>query len=181
METQVVELIGKHRLTAELLRAGLEVAVPVRDRGIDLIAYADIDERLTQFAACPIQMKAATSRSFSLARKYAKVRNLLIVYIWNLDDASQTVIYALTYQEAFSIAEKLGWTKTNSWRLGEYSTSRPSARIVSLLEPHRMTRDRWWQKITTLTPNNSLQPTTAQRGHLPVPEQEGFVHGVPQT
>ena len=153
MDTQIVELIGKQRLTSELLRAGLEVATPIRDRGIDLIAYADIDERLTQFAACPIQMKAATTRSFGLARKYAKVRNLLIVYIWHLDDPSQTVIYALTYQEALAIAEGLGWTKTKSWRFlhRAYSTTQPSAEIVSLLEPYRITQDKWWQKITGLT------------------------------
>src|SRR5438876_7603876 len=48
VDTQIVELIGRHHLTAELLRAGLEVATPVRDRGIDLIAYADIDKRLTK-------------------------------------------------------------------------------------------------------------------------------------
>jgi hypothetical protein len=66
MDTQVVELIGKNYLTAKLLRAGLEVAIPIRDRGIDLIAYADIDERLTSFVSCPIQMKAAMQRSFSL-------------------------------------------------------------------------------------------------------------------
>jgi hypothetical protein len=153
MDTQIIELIGKQRLTSELLRAGLEVAIPIRDRGIDLIVYADIDERLTQFVACPIQMKAATTRSFGLARKYARVRNLLIVYIWELHDLSQTVIYALTYPEALAIAEKLGWTKTKSWRFlhRAYSTTRPSAEIVALLEPYRMTSDKWWQKITGLT------------------------------
>jgi hypothetical protein len=164
MDTQVVELLGKQRLTSELLRAGLEVATPIRDRGIDLIAYADIDKRLSQFAACPIQMKAATTRSFGLARKYARVRNLLIVYIWHLDEASETVIYALTYQEALAIAETLGWTETKSWRFlhRAYSTTRPSVEIVSRLAPYRMTPDKWWPKITgltNLTPNTALEPT----------------------
>ena len=34
MDTQVMELLGPNRLVTELLRAGLEIAVPIRDRGI---------------------------------------------------------------------------------------------------------------------------------------------------
>jgi hypothetical protein len=41
-DTQVIELIGRNRLGSEILRDGLEVAVPARDRGIDLIAYSDL-------------------------------------------------------------------------------------------------------------------------------------------
>lgn len=150
MDTQIVELIGRHHLTAELLHAGLEVAAPVRDRGIDLIAYADIDKRLTKFASCPIQMKAAMKRSFGLATKYARVHNLLIAYVWHLEDFNKRVTYALTYQEAFDIAEKLGWTRTKSWQRGAYTTTRPSAKIVSLLEPHRMTPPKWREKVMGL-------------------------------
>jgi hypothetical protein len=147
MDTQIVELIGKHHLTAELLAAGLEVATPVRDRGVDLIAYADIDERLTKFASCPIQMKAAMKRSFGLATKYKRVHNLLIAYVWHLADLHHRVTYALTYQEAFSIAEGLGWTSTESWNRGAYTTTRPSAKILSLLEPYRMTPQKWRAKV----------------------------------
>src|SRR5205085_571466 len=59
---QIVELRGRNWLVGELLRAGLEVARPERDRGIDLIAYADLDAT-GRFVARPIQMKAATGRS----------------------------------------------------------------------------------------------------------------------
>jgi hypothetical protein len=43
MDTQLTELIGRNWLVNELLRAGLEVATPLRDRGIDLIAYFDLE------------------------------------------------------------------------------------------------------------------------------------------
>ena len=72
-DTQVTELLGRNRLVSELLRAGLEVALPLRDRGIDLIAYADVGAELTRFFACPIQMKAATASSFTVSRKYARI------------------------------------------------------------------------------------------------------------
>ena len=42
MDSQVVEVLGRNRLVSDLLQAGLEVALPVRDRGVDLIAYADL-------------------------------------------------------------------------------------------------------------------------------------------
>jgi hypothetical protein len=129
----------------------LEVAFPVRDRGVDLIAYADIDKRLTEFAAVPVQMKAATKRSFSLAKKYERVHNLLIAYIWHLEDFNKRVTYALTYEEAFSIAQKLGWTNTASWKKrGVYTTTQPSAKIVLLLETYRMTPDKWRAKVKIL-------------------------------
>ena len=39
VDSQLIEIIGRNRLINELLRGGLEVATPLRDRGIDLIAY----------------------------------------------------------------------------------------------------------------------------------------------
>ena len=63
MDTQVIEILGRNRLVDELLLAGLEVALPERDRGIDLIAYVDLVDSAASFAAVPIQMKAASARS----------------------------------------------------------------------------------------------------------------------
>ena len=68
-DTQVVELIGHNLLGSELLRDGLDVAVPARDRGIDLIAYADQSSHVKSFIARPIQMKASSEASFSIDRK----------------------------------------------------------------------------------------------------------------
>jgi len=148
LDKQIVELIGRHFLTAELLSAGLEVAIPVRDRGVDMIAYADIDKRVENFSSCPIQLKASTRRSFSLDRKYERIHNLLIVYVWHLADDRPRVCYALTYAEALKIADRVGWTKTKSWQAdGRYVTTNPSAVIVSLLEEYRMSSDNWHTKV----------------------------------
>lgn len=59
-DSQVIELLGRNRLIDELLRAGLEVALPRRDRGIDLIAYAEIVSDVPAFVGRPIQLKAAS-------------------------------------------------------------------------------------------------------------------------
>ena len=66
MDTQTIEILGRNRLVDELLVAGLEVAMPLRDRDIDLIAYVDLAVDALKFAAVPIQMKAASKVRFQL-------------------------------------------------------------------------------------------------------------------
>ncbi len=147
LDTQTIELIGRHRLASELMEAGLEVAFPARDRGVDLIAYADIDAQLGRFVARPIQMKAASQCSFGVWSKYLKINDLLLAYVWNV--GGDAVTYALTCREAIAIADAMGWTRTASWtEKGGYVTTRPTSKLYAFLEPHRMTPDKWRRKVT---------------------------------
>ena len=151
MDSQRVELIGRNWLVNELLQANLEVAIPLRDRGIDLIAFADLYTHVQSFIARPIQMKAASDRSFGVAKKYARFPNLILAYVWYLDEPSKTVTYGLTYQEAVEVADKMGWTKTISWEKGAYSTKNPSKKLLNLLEPYKMSSaQKWWEKIINM-------------------------------
>jgi len=93
-------------------------------------------------------MKAASRQAFSLNRKYEKISNLLLAYVWGLQDPDHTETYAMTYPEALAIADTLGWTKTPSWAKGEYSTSTPSKQIRTLLHPYQMTPASWWTRVT---------------------------------
>ena len=136
------------------MRAGLEIARPERDRGIDLIAYVDKDQRLGRFVAVPIQMKAATAAVFSLDPKYKKFPNLLLAYVWNIGGPSEGIeCYALTYAEAFGVAKKMGWTKTDSWLTGGrnkqpgYTTTNPPKRLCNLLALYEMNPEKWRAKI----------------------------------
>lgn len=149
MDTQTIELLGRNRLMDELLLAGLEVALPARDRGVDLIAYVDLESKSSRFVATPIQMKAASTQSFSIDRKYSKISNLVIAYVWGLRSPQHAETYALTYGEALTVAETLTWTKTNSWAKGKYSRSTPSKQLYDLLQPYKMSSGAWWQKITS--------------------------------
>src|ERR1700722_3669640 len=127
MDSQVVEIIGRNYLVSQLVSDGLEVARPERDHGIDLIAYLDLDETGGTFVACPIQMKAATFRSFGVDRKFAKFPNLLLAHVWHVNEPeTKACAYVLTYDEAFGVAEKMGWTRTASWRVGRYDVTKPS-------------------------------------------------------
>lgn len=150
LDPQSVEIVGRNKLVNELLKAGIEVSLPIRDRGIDLIAYIDIDRenKLQSFVACPVQMKAATERRFSLNKKYEKFKNLLLTFVWHVNDPNSNIIYALTYSEALKVAEKLEWTKTETWvRRGKYSSTSPGKTIVDLIEPYKMTPEKWKNKV----------------------------------
>ena|SRR3989338_7570803 len=134
MDTQIIELLGRNILITRLLRADLEVAIPQRDKGIDLIMYVDKE----RFHAIPIQMKASIGEMFSLDAKYAKFPTMIIAYVWHVDNANLTETYFLTYDEAFSIAEQMRWTTTASWKKGNYVTTNPSKKLMGLLEPYKM-------------------------------------------
>lgn len=146
MDSQTVEIIGRNYLVSRLVSDGLEVARPERDRGVDLIAYLDLNE-VGRFVACPIQMKAATTASFSLSAKYERIAQLLLAHVWYANDPNQACAYALRYDEAKTVADQMGWTRTESWRTGVYSTTRPSLRLQTLLEPYRMGDGDWLRKV----------------------------------
>jgi hypothetical protein len=114
--SQQIEILGRNRLKAALIEAGLEVATPERDNGIDLIMYRWSAEG-GEFVARPVQMKAATEFTFSVDRKYERIPTLVIAYVMNARGGDHA-IYAMTYPEAAEIADRLGWTKTKSWEDG---------------------------------------------------------------
>ena|SRR2546422_856212 len=148
MDSQAVEILGRNRLVSELVAAGIEVARPERDRGIDLIAYLDRVGDVRTFRAVPIQMKAASAACFSLDAKYKKTNGLVIAYVWHLSSPEHGVTYATSYNEALKIAAAMGYTTSPSWRKGSYSTSHPSARLRDLLEPFRTSPKSWRNRIT---------------------------------
>jgi len=49
--------------------------------------------------------------------------------------------------QAVAVAEKMGYTRTASWRRGNYVNTRPGPRLVELLKPYRMSKDRWWASV----------------------------------
>jgi hypothetical protein len=154
-DSQIVELAGRNWLMSQLLQAGLEVAKPERDRGIDLVVYLDLDKAVGDFIACPVQIKSASARSFGLNPKYKRFPRLLLVQIWHVKESHKTEAFAMTYDEALSVARKMGWTKTASWKTGAgtgkrgYSvhTVSDDGRLWTLLEPFKMNPKKWKHKI----------------------------------
>jgi hypothetical protein len=141
LDSQQVEILGRNRIKAALIEADLEVATPERHNGIDLIAYRWKLEG--EFVARPIQIKAASTFSFGIDRKYEKIPGLIMAFVVGVREEAHA-IYAMTYDELFKIAEGLGWTKTPSWNDGDgYSTRHESKRLTEVLGPRRATRESW--------------------------------------
>lgn len=147
LDSQAIELLGRNRLVSELIRAGLEIAFPIRDRGIDLIVYADRSSSDQEFFAIPIQMKGASKKSFSIDEKYEKIPRLLIAYVWGIgNDAHET--FVLTYSEAMKIATDMGYTETDSWITGRnYAVPTPGKKLESKLREFQMTPAKWRAKL----------------------------------
>ncbi len=149
--SQTVEIVGRNWLISQLYRAGIEVARPERDHGIDLIAFLDLDKR-KRFVAFPVQMKAAQKESFTVYKRFGNFPNLRLVYIWNLSGPEPSA-YCLTYPEAEGVARQINWTRTLSWKTGAsgnnrpgYSTSRPTPKLKALLAPYAMKSPDDWRK-----------------------------------
>ena len=142
LDSQQVEILGRNLIKASLIEAGIEVATPERDNGIDLIAYRWSQDGL--FTAHPIQIKAASSLSFGMDQKYAKIPQLIMVFVMNCRSASESTIYAMTYGQMVQVGDAMAWTKTASWTERDgYSTRHPSPKLLGLLTPHRVEPAKW--------------------------------------
>ena len=141
-----VEVIGRSFLIAQLTEGGIEVARPEREIGVDLLAYVSDPNGPT--LAVPLQLKAASARSFSIQRKYEGSPSLLMVHVWNVRSDEETEVYALTYREGLAIGDELGWTATRSWTVGAmYRTGSPKPALREALAPFRMSAEGWSQRI----------------------------------
>lgn len=127
----VVEVAGRNWLMAQLLTRGFEVAVPVVDRGVDLIAFREVGHE--GIRALPLQLKCASFESFSLDRKY-EGRGIPLIYIW--DVLRQPTAFMLSYDEALSVlgaqaAASKSWTDG-----GKYSITTIGNGLRSRLQPY---------------------------------------------
>ena len=147
-DTQITELAGLQCLISQLLKGRVEIATPLRDRGIDLIAFLDRED-MPGFYACPIQLKANEEARFGLDKKYEHTPNLLMVYAWYVSNDSPQ-LYALTYSEAEALLSKRGHTKKPTWTVKGTWSLRVNDPWLRMLSPYRMQPDKWRKKILSV-------------------------------
>src|SRR3546814_15742486 len=88
-------------------------------------------------------MKASQGRTFSLSEKYSRFPGLIMAFVWDVNEAERTEIYALSYNEAHQVAQDSGWLDTASWTDGKHDvTNKPSTAIAERLAPLRATPER---------------------------------------
>jgi hypothetical protein len=80
IDTQLIELAGRNPLIESVLAAGLDVALPIRDDGADLVAYRRKGDGL--FMARPVQFKTSTLPRFVDRNEYEVRESLIMAYVW---------------------------------------------------------------------------------------------------
>lgn len=86
LDAQTIGLLGRDKVIEQLHRAGLEVTLPRRDRGIDVIAYAD---KAASFQALPIQVKASANFRWVGYQKYEPFAELVMAFVMYLADTER--------------------------------------------------------------------------------------------
>ena len=135
LDSKQVELIATSWMEAQLMRKGYEVARPLRDKGIDIIAYRDDPDHA--FSATPIQIKSAQKKTFSIQKKYAD-RNIVMAYIWNATSDAPT-LFLVPYAEAVQLLDSIGDAiNSTSWvEYGAYSSQSPSKALIEKMKPFK--------------------------------------------
>jgi len=147
LDNQQIEVVGRNIITNQLLREGIEVAEPVRDRGIDLIAYLRKEDG-DDFQARPLQLKVASDKDFSVYRKYEDFNEMVVVYVWRVTHDDGPEIYALTTQETLDVAEERGWTDTNTWEnKRQYNDTKVTGPTQEAVNPYRIEPGEWRSKL----------------------------------
>jgi hypothetical protein len=161
VDTGATEVLGRTWLTTQLMREGIELARPERDRGVDLIAY-------TPDAAwmLPIQLKTIGLDGLTVFNKYVGTP-LGIIYVL-LSDAdggqagrTETTAYLLTPEEAWAIPTALG-QKFDPDVHTTYRFSSLTRPLVEELQIRRVQPGTWHDRLGHLAPLRRT-PSPAQQ------------------
>lgn len=137
-DTQQTEIIATSLLQAALVREGFEIAVPRRDRGIDLIIYSDTPNK--PFTALPIQIKASRDSAFGVFRKYERFGSMIMVNVWfTLTDKPRFII--MPYQDALKFVPNLNG---HSWQNNHCYTW---TKLPKKVEQHILAYENRWDLI----------------------------------
>lgn len=142
--TNIIEVLGRNHLIAQLIEDDVHAAIPMWDQGVDLIAYYSQAEGLI---ARPLQLKVAELSRWGVHQKYAEMEGLLMVYIWHVKTSVE--IYAMNYSEALNHLTISGnYTETDSWKnKGGYTIAPIRNKLWDSLQPYRMTKGRWRDRL----------------------------------
>jgi hypothetical protein len=134
---------GELLVAGELLRRGIDVAIPAYDRGIDLLAYREHD--LTKVV--PIQVKARGGTGYNFQRSWFKYKGLVLVHVWRMQ--SEPEFYVFCGLDEVEDALGATFSKSKSWVTdGGYNVTDPGPEAVARMQPHRNR----WDRIVKLLP-----------------------------
>ncbi len=139
MDKQLIEVIGRSKFTEFAILSGFELAVPVRDCGIDCLLYFPVEDRLLN-TAIPVQLKCYSAQALTVDSRYDRIGNILHVVIWNCLTASPS-FFVLTQKHAMQLAAHLKWDKTTGWanKGGRYDATTATGPIRDAMTQYSVT------------------------------------------
>jgi hypothetical protein len=138
---------GEALVAAELMRRGVNVAVPAYDRGVDLLAYLELDFS----RVIPIQIKARSSSGYYFQRSWFRIPGLMLVQVWHVATKPEFYIF----RNLHDVEDALGpaHSATPSWQVnGVWNATNPREGSPDLerMRPHQ---DRWDRILDQLQPS----------------------------
>jgi hypothetical protein len=139
---------GEMLVAAELMRRGVEVAIPCNDVGVDLLAYRLAVAEQVGSKFIPIQIKTSSGEAFSFKRDWLGFRKAEIILIWVWHAATVPQFYI--FESVQQIEEALGskHAGSSSWiDSGVYTVTTPTQAHLSRMAQHL---NRWERIIDKL-------------------------------
>jgi len=150
LHAESIAILGQNRLVEQLVLGGIDIALPIRKHGVDLIAYMTPRDRSEDFISAPLRVTSSTGRAFSIDNSLESITDLLHVFVWNVGGEGCS-IFALTHRELGAVAEALGYSLAPSYQKGLYPQPQIGSKsLANALEPFRMHVESWSQKLRNL-------------------------------
>lgn len=144
LDTQQIEILGRNRLVSALLRDGIEVALPLRDNGIDLLAYTGYFDVSGVARMTPIQLKCASTTAWGLKKKYERIRGLHLVYLWHVASGEEPRFHCMSYENAVQLLNERGYSSSHSWeKNGSYAVNHVNDDLRTSLARFKVEPGEW--------------------------------------
>ena len=133
---------GEYLVAGELLRRGVEVAVPASDVGVDLLAYRLTQRAKTASLFVPIQVKAYSGTGYRFQKSwFERAPGLALVLVWHIGTTPEFYVFGGLDDAVAAVGEK--HAATSSWsERGVWSATTPTAGELDRMRPHRNQWDR---------------------------------------
>lgn len=147
MDAATLRLIGRNRVIDDLLRAGLQVSLPISEgTGIDLFAYSTPRSTHDTWSCSPIRVRASSGRAFGVDEGAERISGLLHAFVWGVGSADERV-YVLGHRDARRIAEQMGFALPQTGQIALYEHQAPIRSLMELIEPFRTTPEMWRDRL----------------------------------
>jgi hypothetical protein len=141
---------GMRIFETQIREAGLRLDEPSKNDAFDYVIRAE-PEGGRRGVSYPVKLKTSIHEVFALYRKDSEIPHLLVAYVWHAKGASEPEIYALSYEEALQIVRSKPYRNSKSWNEdGGYSVTHSGAELKEMLKDHRMTPDKWHQRLQSI-------------------------------